>query len=207
MKSLKIILPLLLSILLISCSKDEVNISEDVLYYANLEVGNYWVYDWYELTSEGESLLHENDTVRILSETIISGQTFFVKSPHKYGAGNLFLFDSLNAIYSYPARQIFFTLDDNAMQTIDLGPMDEPITTGTYQLRGEEEVDVPAGSFQCLNWRGVYVSNKVDYEFGDRFNDNYFAKNVGLIQMRTQFYSSPNDLEARLISYGNLSNN
>lgn len=208
MKSLRVTSSvLLLFTLLTSCSDEEVQVNEDVLSYVKLEIGNYWVYDWYEVDSLSEQLIHESDTVVVLGDTIISGKKYFVKRPHKYAARNLILFDSANVVYSYPDKRIVFTIDNSQTETIEIGPKDGLIALGTYQLKEEEIISVPAGSFECLNWQGVFVSYEDDYEHGNRFNNNYYSRNVGLVKIKTQFYRSPNDLEARLISFGNLSDN
>ena len=61
---------------------------------------------------------------------------------------------------------------------------------------------VPAGQFDCINFQGTIESLQLDYPHGTRFNNNFYAKDVGLVKLTTQFYSQPNDLEMRLVDYG-----
>lgn len=206
MRSLKATLLIFGFTLLFSCSKEEVSIPVDIVSFANLEVGNYWVYDWYKISEMGEELIHSNDTIFILEETIISGKKYFIKSSHKYGAGTTMIYDSVQSLFSYTGKNIIFSLDENQKQTIDFGDESNTLATGTYQLNPlKENINVPAGSFECVNWQGTIISKDEDYEYGTRYNNNYYSENIGQVQIRIQFYNSPNELGARLTKFGQLS--
>ena len=45
------------------------------------------------------------------------------------------LFDSANSLFSYPERDLLFTLDINQESTRDFGLGDDPVATGNYALK------------------------------------------------------------------------
>lgn len=171
----------------------------------NLRVGNYWVYDWFEIDlNNNATLLDRTDSVIIEKDTIINNKSYFVKKSF-YGSPLMtrtILFDSMN---SYPDKKVIFTLDKSLMITQNLGPETKPTLIGYYAIDDTEtSVEVPAGSFQSINFKGRIEPQDGDYPYGVRYNDNYYSKNIGLIKVATQLYSSPNNLELRLTKFGSL---
>ncbi len=208
MKPITLIYSLFAFLIFLSCSETAVEPSietESIEDYSQLEVGNYWVYDWYEIDgTSGEATYRSSDSLYIRTDTLINGRQYFIKSGTFLGTPNysVIQFDSANALYSYPDRMIF-TLDSALKTTVDI-PSTSPIAIGEYGLLSESEtVQVPAGTFNCLNYFGTTESLDSEYPHGIRINSNHYAKHVGLVKTLTQFHSSPNDLEMRLRSFGN----
>lgn len=115
----------------------------------------------------------------------------------------MLLFDSANSIYLYPSRELVFTLDESLAFQSSLGPSENPVAISNYSLLDETtSISVPAGLFECRNYQGLTESLETNYPHGIRVNDNHYAEKVGLVLQRTQFYSSSNDLEMRLVAYG-----
>ena len=194
--------------LFFGCSSDEVTPSTSILDFVNIEVGNYWIYEWYEIEPDGTtSSFNTRDSLIIVGDTLISGKRFFIRSGTLLGGDRteLLLFDSLNSIFTYPAKEMLFTLDDTIEETKNYGPKEDPVASGKYSLSDEvSSITVPAGEFECLNYQGLIEPLQQDYEYGTRINSNLYSHGVGLVLMKTQFYSSPNDLEMRLVSFGKI---
>lgn len=193
-------------LLMASCSDDEPDVQLRLISdFSQLEVGNYWVYDWYEVQPDGsESLMDLRDTLRIETDTLIEGRTMFIRTGTFMGqARREILYDSISQLLTYPDRLALFIIDSNLEFTRNFGPVDSPVSVGTYQLNSLiETLEVPAGEFNCLNFQGTIESLELDYPYGTRFNNNLYSRGVGLVKLTTQFYSQPNDLEMRLIDFG-----
>jgi hypothetical protein len=176
----------------------------------NLKVGNYWVYDWYEinLTNGDVSNLSKRDSIVIEKDSVVADRTYYIKSSNLFGSSvrkKTVLFDSLNTIYSFPEREIILTLDKSVNYTRNFGTKQALIAVGYYSLDNSiVSVNVPAGTFQSINFKGRIESQEPNYQYGIRYNDNYYSDKVGLVKMRTQIYSAPNDIEMRLVRHGSI---
>lgn len=190
-----------------SCSPSEVTLNdeESISDYSKLEIGNYWVYDWFTVTPEGVSTYYATDSIFIEKDTIIDNKIFYIKSRTFLGKRKrrTILFDSLESSYIYPDSTLYLSLDPEIEVTKTYGLEEDPLAIGTFSLVDSTQlIDVPAGSFVCINFKGEIEPLQEDYEYGIRYNNNYYAKDVGLVLLTTLFYSSPNNLEMRLVDYG-----
>lgn len=203
---LQIFVSLCLLIIISSCSsEEEIVLVEQVNDFTMLEVGNYWIYEWYEIEPNGvTTILDRSDTVYISGVINTGDKELFLREATFLGsARQSYLFDSANMIFTFPEREIYLTLDNSIEQRKILGFADDPIATVIYSLEeGSDYVEVPAGRFECINFKGVIQPLREDYPHGERYNFNHYSEKVGLVSMRTQFYNSPNDIEMRLVSYG-----
>lgn len=206
MKPILLILCSLTILLFTSCSDDDAQpVVETLSDYINFEVGNYWVYEWYEIQPDGtESSFAKRDSLYISADTLIDGRRFWIRSGTFLGNENRWiLFDSAEALFTYPDRVALFSLDPNMETTSYFGLPDSPIAVGTYMLNPvSSTLRVPAGDFESLNFEGRIESLQTNYQHGTRFNDNWYAKGIGLVQLKTQFYVLPSDLEMRLVDFG-----
>ena len=196
---------LLFSFLTISCSQEEIKPTVSISEYSKLEIGNYWVYEWFEISPNGtEEPYGKIDSVYIAKDTLIQDHTYFIKSGTFLGNESMnILFDSANSLYDYTTKEIQFTIDPTKKSIRNFGSSDSPLAIGTYSLNIESEsVDVPAGTFDCLNYEGKIESTESDYAYGTRLNSNLYSSSVGLVKITTNYYSSPNNLEMRLVRYG-----
>ncbi|WP_421870985.1 hypothetical protein [Marinoscillum sp.] len=170
--------------------------------FMNLEVGNYWVYDWYVENEAGKLEWWRTDSTYVASTRKVGNQTIYLVvndtrsvfgSP---GSNSNSLFDSANVIYSYPEREVMLTFSSEGVETFLNTPVPLPIH---YEVeRGELSLSVPAGSFECINYRGSYIHP----ERGVDFTDNYYSRGVGLIQQNTQFQHNGQKVFRYLIRYG-----
>ena len=171
--------------------------------YTHLKVGNFWVYDWYEIDPEGNSSFYSRDTMLVAGSIQVEGHTAMELTGQRLGRDfSTVLFDSANSVYTYPERFLYFTLDSAVHEGV-IGPSESPFfTTSYYLVQGYQEVSVPSGTFECLNFQGKYVPQDQKYPYGTRYNDNLFAANIGMVKMKTNYAHSPNTLEGSLIAYG-----
>ncbi len=198
----------LISVIVSSCATNDVdpNKEETVSEYTNLKVGNFWVYDWYDVTPDGSATYYATDSLYIEKDTIIDGRVFYIKSGTFLGnrSRRNILYDSLQSSYIYPNTTLYFSLDSEIEVKKSIGLDEDPLAIATYMLVDSVQlIDVPAGSFSCLNFKGRIEPLQEDYKHGIRYNDNFYAKDVGLVLMTTQLYSSPNNIEMRLVRFGN----
>lgn len=173
--------------------------------YSQLEVGNYWIYDWYEVHPDGsETPMELRDTLQVEADTLIEGRTMFIRTGTFMGQPRReILYDSISHLLTYPERLPIFVFDSSQEFIRNFGPVDAPISVGTYRQKTTvETIEVPAGVFDCINFQGTIESLELDYPHGTRFNNNLYARDVGLVQLTTQFYSQPSDLEMRLVDFG-----
>ena len=72
--------------LFIACSKDDKNdsppkeptdSSTPASAYYPMKVGSYWVYDVYEIDSNGTEAIVGHDSIAVTKDTLIHGKTFF----------------------------------------------------------------------------------------------------------------------------------
>ena len=198
------------SIIAISCDDENITSPSPIVNLMNLKVGNYWVYDWYEvnITSGVVTNLNKRDSIIIEKDSIINDRTYYVKSNNYLGnvlRSKTLVFDSLSTLYTYPDREIVLTLTKSMEVTKKIGPKDNPIAIGYYSIEDSRvNIQVPAGTFLSLNFRGRIESQQSDYPYGIRYNDNFYSENIGLVKVRTYNYSSPNDLEMRLLRHGRI---
>lgn len=197
-------------LLLASCSNHDSDVPEPRLLitvseFSQLKVGNYWIYDWYEIQPDAsENAIELRDTFRIEADTLIEGRTMFIRSGTFLGEPRReILYDSISHLLTYPDRLPIFVFGSDEAYTRNFGPVDAPISVGTYRTRETvETVEVPAGVFDCINFQGTIESLQLDYPHGTRFNNNLYARDIGLVKLSTQFYSQPSDLEMRLVDFG-----
>ncbi|MDH5474662.1 MAG: hypothetical protein OEX22_03115 [Cyclobacteriaceae bacterium] len=196
-----------LIVLTISCSKEQdLTPSDSISDYTNLIVGNYWVYDWYEVDLLEIETYLKTDSIYIEKDTIIFEKNYVIESGTFLGNPmKRILFDSAQSLYSYPNLELIFTLDKDIKYVRNIGGSDLTLAIGTYQLSDRSEmVSVPMGTFDCLNFEGIIQSLDDKYEYGTRDIDNYFAKNIGLVKASCFLYNSPNILEMRLVRHGKM---
>ncbi|MEQ8475301.1 MAG: hypothetical protein RIB54_03610 [Fulvivirga sp.] len=205
MKFLYLVTILFAVITLSSCSKEEVSPQQLASEFTNLEVGNYWVYEWYEIYPDGtESKYNVRDSVYISTDTLIDGRSFIVRrGTFLKNKRTEILLDSANSLYKFPSEVLLFTLDKTNETTITIKAGENPIATVKYILKSNSIVaNVPAGEFECLNYEGIVESLDPDYQYGTRINSDLYAKNFGLVMKRCHLYNSPNNLEMRLVKFG-----
>lgn len=166
-----------------------------------LAVGNYWIYEIAKVDTFGnEELLPLNDTISIVGDTILNGETFYVMVDGLLGFGPKYTFvrDSsgflleLNGNILYSSSQF-----DEVLTTVVTGPAQFDYTMKS----GLQTVSAPLGDFECLNFEGI-VSHTSDEDYAPRKLFNFYSEDVGLVSSNIFFFSSRQfEWERRLIDF------
>ncbi len=205
MKYLSILI-LLTLITAYSCKKIEPIIAPPITYpnYSQLKVGNYWVYERYEIDTNGvETPLGIYDTCRVEKDTIINGETYFkyVRPSYLSTPTTTFLRDSLHYLVSNGGRIIFSSSVFNEVFRV-------------FNLQGEFElhewmtakdsvVNTPYGNFTTSTFQLIYYMSEMYQEFGNPRYMNYrYAENIGIvIETLPMYFTQYGYRERRLVDY------
>lgn len=179
--------------------------------YFPLSIGSYWVYNTYKIDSLGnEELYSQNDTTRIIGDTMINKNTYKIYSGHLYSSTSVYKIyyrDSSRYIISDEGNIIFSS--DNFTDTItsELIP-----NTGNPQWHLYSKMDMhnsittlEAGTFDSLLIRNLYIEYLMENPCITRSLTSLYAPNVGKIVEQIAFIGELLNTkcyyEKRLVSY------
>jgi len=200
-------------ILLSSCNKDDGSTpsGSQPLNYLPLKVGNYWIYQHYDIdTSGNETMTARIDSMVITRDTIIRDKQYFVLEgtdyPFVYPGWNIIdiMRDSSGCLVNHNGTIRFAA--DNFSDTLAgriLVVGNDTMYTLTYKMeKPYYPVQVPAGLFEVLNYKGtVCTLLNISGVVYPRYLNTYYTNDVGKI-LSTYFYlHSPEFSEKRLIRY------
>jgi len=195
------------------CKKDEPQITNPDITTSNsaflpFTVGNYWYYDLYKvIDSTGmEESLNYADTAKVIAEEMINGNTYFVIEQDSWLSQDnrkdtLYYRDSSGYIVNVDGDILFSSVDfNNILHTIDYDPT--PWVVEYSVSDAFENHSVPSGDFDCLNFKGRFFSTDPNDNRPDRFIDNCYSENVGIV-LQSIFYASQFDVryERRLSDF------
>ena len=201
-----------IALALFSCQKDEADhIKETYPNYYPLEIGNYWVYENYQIDPSGEETLSTRiDSIVIKRDTVINGNTYFVLEGERFpftasrwGIIDL-VRDSSGYIVNHEGLKMFAfeNFTDTLVDYIKTQNTDT-LYTLTYKMEQPDyQVSVPLGTFDAVNFKGTVITYHAAPNVPNpRYNNNYFAKDVGKILESWHYYMSPDIHEKRLVRY------
>lgn len=208
MKSLFHLTLLALLILVAACQKNTTTpTSPEVADYLPLTVGNQWEYHIYTTNGQGELELSATETLEISGTELINGETYF--RLEKERMLSFFFPDYLRVSDQQlvdSEGKVFLSLTD-APEVFERDTVyrsvGEPLAEFARQLDNQPSaVSVPAGDFDCIRVNTNVISFEPDYPYGERNFNDYFAREVGLIQKDQLYYSSDRlKIEIRLNSF------
>jgi hypothetical protein len=171
--------------------------------YGQLKVGNYWVYERYEIDTNGTATpLGIIDTCRIEKDTIINGKRYFkYVRPQFSGVNQIsYLRDSLHYIVNQTGRKVFSSENFNQVFRTSI--------TSDYELQEwmtdiDLNVTTPLGTYQTLNFQSIFnMIPPLQLNINPRFMNTRYAENIGIVtETLPLFYSNPISYERRLIDY------
>ena len=191
-------------VMVISCSKDE-NENCDTPQGGSsaefpLSENSYWVYKHLQISGSDTTDLGL-DTLRIIGEEIIDGETYSLFSYLVPFPSNLRMED--NQLYTSSGLWAELALGDSiflAADTIFLG--EEPFVGSIgYMSPVQQTITVDAGSFNCYHRMTQYTSFDEDYPHGVRTDNYYIANEVGVVQFNYFYYSNPDNFLYQLVDY------
>ncbi len=179
--------------------------------YANLEVGNYWVYGRYSLDTNGVYTdLNIRDTIYVEKDTLIGGDTYFKyinrlpEPPFTYVP--LYLRDSLHYIVDWQGKVLFSS--ENTVDTLAsryfLAGQDTVCYIFSKMAGTDESITTPAGSFTVKSYRTTYRMWPGFDDWGAvRYENRRYAEDVGIVEESLYFFISDRRYYIRrLITYG-----
>ncbi len=180
--------------------------------YTNLKVGNYWIYQRYEVDSNGNgTATTKYDSCFVEKDTIINAKIYHkVVRPSLTNSNSpdiYFLRDSLHYTINHIGGIMLSTMD--FINTFEssyyiLVPDNDTVAYISRKMADPNvSITVPAGTYLTINSKKTYV---MYYPFNGagtyRHMHSRYAKNVGLILETFPFYASnPIYTERRLVSY------
>lgn len=195
-----------------SCKKDQpvvtpppipVTSSTD---YLKLTVGNYWIYEKWEIDTLGKETFMETDSMWISGQTNIRGHVFY---SFKSSGSFCFCMDSMVADSTKcginTAGKIFFS--ENNFDTM----FQDTVWTSnkTFDFHFEKSnpsptsVTVPAGTFKCIEFALTNFINDPTYypSLRTRACRRYYSDQIGLVKQTYYFRQTPMVYERRLVRY------
>lgn len=179
--------------------------------YFPLIVGSYWVYEHIDIDPLGqETVRAQSDSVTITRDTLINGSLYYVLegSNYPFNGGKWGVIDILRDSVGYivsshgevKLSSSNFTDTLTVKKEMHAG---EVLYTLSYRMEKEDlPCQVPAGTFNVINYKGTVVSYQDREDIPNpRYLNTLYAEGVGNV-LRTYFYfSSPNISEKRLLRY------
>ena len=170
MKKISFLFVLTLSSILInSCKKDkdESSAPEPSPSYSNysqLKVGNYWVYQQFEVDTNGiATALPKLDSCFVEKDSMINGLTYYkLVKPKPFTTNQKEVFferDSLHYLVSLGGPILFSSQDFSSIFStsyIKFGPGDTVCRIEQQMADKNQVVSTPAGNFSSLNFKEKY---------------------------------------------------
>ena len=206
MKRLFVLVLVVLSVLTFSCKKSS-NDSTPVTQadYYQLKVGNYWIYQGYQIDSSG-AIKPENlwDSAHIEKDTIIGGNTYYNLWAKFTGCiGDQFpsyLRDSSGYLVNHLGVRGCSV--DHFKDTLYIDSANKKLCMGYGLMTGKDSlVTVPAGSFPSITSRMKVVPTQTTDPHPIRYSYGVYGKNIGMIKSHSFFYEGGQQFESRLVRY------
>ena len=206
MKRLFVLVLAVFSILTFSCKKssDDAAPSAQADYY-QLKVGNYWVYQRFEIDTNGVVTPKSNfDSAHIEKDTIIRGNTYYKLWAKFTGCTG-------DQYPSYVRDSSGYLINNLGMRSCTADHFADTLyydTAHTQLYRGyglmtgkDSLVTVPVGSIPSITSRLKVVPTQPNDPHPVRYAYSIFGKNVGMIKSHSFFYMGGLQFESRLVRY------
>jgi hypothetical protein len=179
--------------------------------YLPLSVGNYWVYQYFRIDENGvETEMEQQDSIRIVKDTTINGNTFYIKEGNNILGGDWvrleIVRDSAAHLIDETGKILFSesNFTDTISFEVEVANSDTLYTQSNKMETVGGNVVYPAGTFaNVLDNKGtvmVFLNIPENIE-NPRIRDKYFAPSIGEISNTYFYISSPSIMLRKLISY------
>ncbi len=192
-----------LTAILCACSKENAPSPQSPVEpnYSQLKVGNYWIYQQYEIqdSDNSEVLLTTYDSCYVVKDTLIRSNRYFkVYRPDGF-SDYVYLRDSLDYIVNEKGYRNFSSKDftNNLFTNVSYDSNnDTMIYIWVKMVDRDFTTVVPAGSFTTLcAKRGIKIGK-------EKYMTTRYAKNVGIVTETLLTYASAEThTERRLLRY------
>ncbi len=200
----------LMVILFISCTKDEPDqevptpTQETVFDYFPLKNGNFWVYEQKLYDSSGIEIPSSflNDSLVVKNDTMINNMTYqIVEEYHLWGSTTPvkhFYRDSADCIVNHEGK-IVFSIHSGFIYSDTIQP-DTMVIIDYYFDNQSTNIVVPAGAFNCVDYKGEFYLKSDQYNT-PRYFHTYYCKNTGPVKKTSTFAISLYSIVGELVNY------
>ncbi len=209
-----VLLSISLSLIVISCKDDDDDTTPTPVVYDNytqLKVGNYWIYQRFDIDSSGTSTPTAiYDSCYIEKDTLIAGFTYYKMirpSPFTSTQSIYYVKDSLHYLVEAGGKILFSSLDfTNIFEDYYITASAPNDTVCRIVKKMTEQgflISTPAGNFQTSNCQSQYQMYP-NWTFAGalRYMNTRFARDVGIVTETLPFFASTsNHVERRLVHY------
>jgi len=206
---------LLMTAIIYSCKKDtEPATTPSTTSYPNysqLKVGNYWVYQQYDIDENGASTPKDIfDSCYVEKDTTINGKTYFkIVKPKSNSTGELdisFQRDSLHYIVNSNGKILFSSQDFTSIFDLYyiIASQTDTICKTTRQMADKNiTVTTTAGTFSTSNSKETFFMYPNWASLGNqKYRHTKYAENIGIIiETLPIFALDPRSVERRLVRY------
>lgn len=204
LKMRNLILLAIATVAVVSCTNETIEPKPN---YIPMKVGNYWIYENYQINEDGSEInLQKIDSVIISRDTIINGNKFFMFEGTSYPDHHRWQIlqivrDSSGYLLRSDGRVIFS--DNNFTDILHLGYYivgNDTISSYTYKMVKQlEPLTLGIGTFNVLNC--MLIVNSENYPGYPKEFPYFYAANIGRVLLTWGFSTSPTKYEQRLIRY------
>lgn len=197
--------------LLTACKPDKTE-EPAVVYpnYSQLKVGNYWVYQRYNISANGmETATNIYDSIYIEKDTIISGIKYYKQVPADAGFTyntNPYLRDSLHYLVNSDGQILFSS--QNFSNTFNnryvISPGNDTVCQVAEKMEDKDfAISTASGTYATSSLRVTYnMYPNWSYNGSVRYLNTRYAENVGVVSATLPiFVSNPDYVERRLVRY------
>lgn len=196
-----IVVLLALTIFLLACNDADEPQPKETQAVFPLQVGNYWIYEFYRTSETGETLPTQNYDSVYISEKVNIGGTEYYSLEGWYGGSTDLIRDSMGYLVGSDGKIYYAPEEDRVFYTerIGLGSDDRYISVD-YTMSSEQSVSVPAGEFTARATEGEY-----DYTESpngcDKTSRTYYTPGIGRIKEEVFYLISCDEFNRHLVRY------
>ena len=200
---------MLLSVLFSACKKEnstaETPPPEQVTDYLPLAVGNYWIYQQ-SVCDSGEVDCEPAyvDTTFVVKDTLIRGNVYYrLDGRFMLQQQTRYFRDSADYIVDHYGAVVFTHTDSVSIfnPEVIINSSGDTLFRWYYKLtENEGDVQVPSGSYYCLDMRGHFTRLIDDHDIDHKMH-NLYSKDVGMVKQTTFYASSLKTIKRELIGY------
>jgi hypothetical protein len=177
--------------------------------YAKLKIGNYWIYQLFDVDSLGNGpALNEFDSTYVSKDTLINGNTYYFLASTIPYTNNFWLRDSLHYLVNEYGK-IFFSSEDFTTAFVSMPLFFNQGTTDTTAWVTQKMVGkaspfiTPMGEFTTSDFQTIYDMYPNHNQAGTRrVVHKRYSKNIGIVSETIPFFiENIRYREKRLIRY------
>lgn len=209
-----------------ACENEEEFPIEDSCCYFPLAIGNYWIYDIYEVNSNGtEKLINQNERFTITKDTLINDLIYYIYEGYdllykvkrrdflRESSGNIIQNKKYAAdtriLLSYTNFKDTLYREAKASWIWDWDILDNKLDTMyTIFSRMEPGIQIKTSSYSfektinCKLTYFVYPKYQIKGFSNERYLNTYYADQIGEVTREMAYISSPDKIyQRRLVGY------